>query len=72
MKYLKFAVVVIVIGGLFFAIEGSSLPQLLYWNTGELVGANIVILVILGLAIYLIKLAWDYTIGKKSKVATIA
>jgi hypothetical protein len=66
MKYFKFTVVVIVVVWLFFIAEGNSLLQLFDWSSGELVGSNIVILAILGLAIYVIRLAWNHTIGQKS------
>ena len=70
MKYAKLVAVVLVVGLLFVYLVGPQTAYLLDWSSAQLVGYNIVTLIELGIALFIIKLTWDYTLGKKSKAPT--
>ena len=70
MKYARLVSVVLIVGILFVYLVGPQTAYLLDWSSAQLVGYNIVTLIGLGIALFIIKLTWDYTLGKKSKAPT--
>ena len=70
MKYAKLLIVVLVVGLLFVYWVGPQTTYLPDWSSAQLVGYNIVTLIGLGIALFIIKLTWNYTLGKKPKAPT--
>ncbi len=68
MKYLKFSIVAVVVVGFLVYLHQSDWYYLLDWNSGEMVGANLVILAEIAFGIYLIRLTWKNTIGITTRI----